>query len=256
MTEQEIQKVRKSLKEEWHRQTFDAFLLGMEVLRLTGHDWEKYVKAARTAVDRVAWASYDTIRKSFMDQAEILLQDQGLFLDARNALKQRMYIRFMEGRIRYFEFLEQKEKYPEAPVPVGVADFHNTELAAVFAHLPEQAEVKERLKDLNIHWDYEQLHLVTFFSSQLSLGSGDRSRSRPNHSARVTYQHLVSPESILWIASMLGEKEETIRQAAGMAEQRQTYREKSVVIRNVIPWSRIYGLALTWVEKERETGQN
>ena len=256
MTEQKILKVRKSLKEEWRRQTFDAFLLGMEVLCLTGREQEAYVKAARAAVGQVSWASYDATRQSFLKQAEDLLANQGLFLEGRNALRDRMYVRFMEGRIRFFEFPEQKEQCPEPAVPVGTADFHNTELAAVFAHLPEQPEVKKWLQYLRVSWDYEQLHMVSWFSGQLSLGSGDYSRSRPNHSARVTYQRLLNPYSLLWIAAALGEKEETVRQAAEMAEQRQTYKEKCVVIRNAIPFSRIYELVLPMVEKEKEAVSN
>ena len=142
MTDLDIEKMRKSLREEWQRQTFDAFLLGMEVLRLTGRDQEDYVKAAKAAVGKVSWATYDLTRDSFLKQAEKLLENRGLFLEGRQALRDRMYVRFMEGRIRFFEFLEKKEKCPEPPVPVGEADFHNTELAAVFAHLPPQPETE------------------------------------------------------------------------------------------------------------------
>ena len=251
MTEQDIEKVRRSLREEWQRQTFDAFLLGMEVLRLTGREQESYVKAAGAAAGKISWLSYDHTRESFLKQAENLLRDRGLFLEGRNALRGRMYVRFMEGRIRSFEFLEQKEKCPLSPIPVGEADFHNTEMAAVFAHLPLLPEEKW-LKELEVRRAYEQLHMVTWFAGQLSLGKGDFARSRPNHSARVTYQRVQTPSSLLWITAALGENPEVVRLAGKAAEQREGYKEKCVLIRNRIPFSRIYQLALPLVEKERE----
>jgi len=122
------------------------------------------------------------------------------------------------------------------------------------AHLPEQPDVKRFLEELHARWDYEQLHMVTWFSGQLSIGQGKYSRSRPNHSARVTYQRLLNPHSLLWIAAALGEKPEVVRRAAMMAEQRETFKEKCIVIRNQIPWNRIYALALPLVWKEREAG--
>ena len=251
MTDLDIEKVRRSLREEWKRQTFDAFLLGMEVLRLTGREQESYVKAAREAAGKISWLSYDHTRESFMKEAEILLTDRGLFPEGRNALRDRMYVRFMEGRIRFFERLEQKEKCPVSPIPVGEADFHNTEMAAVFAHLPLLPDEKW-LKDLKISRAYEQLHMVTWFAGQLSLGKGDFARSRPNHSAQVSYQRVQSPSSLLWIAAALGENPEVVRLAGKAAEQREAYKEKCVLIRKRIPFSRIYQLALPLVEKERE----
>lgn len=252
MTEQELLKIRKEQAFEWQRQALDAFLLGMEVLQLTGREQERYMKKACSAVEKIDWTSYDSVRRSFMNQAADLLKDRGLFLDGRNMLRQKMYIRFMEGRIRFFEFQEKQECCPEAPIPVGESDFHNTELAAVFAHLPAQPEVKQWLENLGVSWNYDQLHMVTWFSGQLSLGTGKYSRSRPNHSARVTYQRLLNPYSLLWIAAALGENEKTVQRAAVMAAERETFKEKCIVIRNMIPFSRIYELALPLVEREKE----
>ena len=256
MTETDIQELRKGFGFERQRQAFDAFLLGMEALQLSGPDRVGYVKEARDAVRRIVWPACETVRISFLHQAGMLLEDLGLDIDTRKALQQKMYIRFMEGRIRFYEFQERLEQYPDDPVPVGLADFHNTEMAAVFAHLPAQPETEKWLWDLGVYWGNTQLHMVNWFAGQLSIGSGKYGRIRPNHSARVTYQRLQDPFALLWIAASLGEKEEAVRRAAQMAEQRETREEKCIVIRNMIPFSRIYRLALPTVLKERENGRS
>lgn len=112
--------------------------------------------------------------------------------------------------------------------------------------------MEKYLHEIEGSWIYDQLHMVTWFSVQLSMGSGKYSRSRPNHSARVTYQRLLNPYSLLWIAAVLGEKQEVVRRAAEAVAQRKTYAEKCIVIRNQIPFSRFYEPALPFVEKERK----
>ena len=167
-------------------------------------------------------------------------------------IRNRMYVRFMEGRIKYFQYLEKKEHAQLPPIPVGQVDIPNTEMAAVFAHLEQDEEQRAFLEGSRIRWDYEQLHMVTWFASQLSLGSGLYSRSRPNHSARVTYERLLNPYSLLWIATALGEDRELIQEVYRAADEKKDYRDKAITIRNRIPYSRIYRLALPLVERERE----
>ncbi len=157
----------------------------------------------------------------------------------------------MEGRIRYFEYLEKEERCPVPPVPVKEQDYHNTELASVFAHLTDQPEIRNWLEDIEVKWTYEQLHMVSWFSAQLSLGSGKYSRSRPNHSAKTTYERLLNPFSLLWIAAVLGENPDVVRQARYEMDAYTTWRAKCGVVRRAIPWSRIHELAAPLVEKER-----
>ncbi len=253
MTEQEILEVRRKLIYEYQRQTFDAFLVGMREMGLSGQDQALFVMEAAVESIHIVWTAYDTVRQSFLDLAKKLLDGYGLSRGEMEDVRKKMYVRFLEGRIRFFEFLEQLEQCPEKPVSVGAADIHNAELAEVFAHLSAGRGEKEFLAELGVRWDYEQLHTITWFAGQLSVGQGKSSRSRPNHSARVTYQQLLNPYSLLWIAAGLGEDPEVIRQAAALAEQRETYKEKSIVIRNMIPFKRIYDLALPLLEKEAET---
>ena len=125
-------------------------------------------------------------------------------------------------------------------------------MATIFAHLPPQPAVEEFLDSINVCWTYDQLHMVTWFSCQLSLGEGLYSRSRPNHSARVTYERLLNPYSLLWIALALEEDQDLILDANEAMKPHKDYRDKAIAIRNRIPYSRIYCLALPLVEKERE----
>ena len=130
-------------------------------------------------------------------------------------------------------------------------DFHNTEMATVFAHLPDQPGTAAWLKPLDISWTYDQLHMVTWFSCQLTLGSGKYSRSRPNHSAKATYERLLNPFSLLWIAAALGVERDLVEKTRKEIDGFVSWRAKCGVVRRAIPWKRIYELALPLIEKER-----
>ena len=122
----------------------------------------------------------------------------------------------------------------------------------MFAHLPAQPEIKNWLKPLDVSWDYDQLHMVNWFAGQLSLGSGKYSRSCPNHSAKKTYERLVNPYSLLWIAAAMGVERELVEKARKEMDEYVSWRAKCGTIRRAIPWKMIYELALPLVEEERK----
>lgn len=74
-------------------------------------------------------------------------------------------------------------------------------LKALPAHLPisdafEKADPQKRNR-----WRRSQReHMSGWFAQQTSLGSGAFSRTKPNRSARTTYQRLIHPKGIVWIA--------------------------------------------------------
>lgn len=254
MLEQEILKARKSIRKEAERLVFDAFLLPLQEMQMAEQVKLNLIRDAKRLSGRIHWLSYDTVRESFMTCACELLKGMGLAAPVLDDYRARMYVRFMEGRIRFFQDLEKREKSVLPAIEPGKMDFHNAEMAVVFAHLKEDPEVVTFLKEMDIRWAYEQLDMVSWFSGQLSAGKDGCSGSGPNHSARVTYNRLTDPYSVVWIAAVLGEDRELIRQAveASVTGQKRTYKEKAVIIRNFIPFTRIYRLALPLVEAERK----
>lgn len=252
MTCYEKETIRKQLPHEVFRFVFDALIVPVDWLPLSQDEEKELGKRALQRAHWINWETYTTTRKSFLETADNLLmpyKDRISYGDLYD-LKLRMYTAFMESRISYFEWVEQQEHAELPPIEPGEHDFRNTEMAAVFAHLPPQPETAAWLRTINIDWTYDRLNMVTWFSGQLSLGSGKFSRSRPNHSARVTYERLLNPYSLLWIAAALGEdKDLVIRTAHEMAEY-DTYRAKCGIIRRNIPWKHIYELALPLAEVE------
>ncbi len=253
MLHDQISGLRARVPYESLRFVFDAYIFPVNELPLSQAEEKAYGQQALKVAGQINWETYTTARQSFLAGAENLLRlcrdriSAGDFLNYR----QRMYVRFMEGRIRFFEWKEGQEHAELPPIPVGEGDFHNTELAAVFAHLSFQPEVSGWLKTINVSWTYDQLHMVSWFSGQLSLGSGKYSRSRPNHSAKKTYERLLNPFSLLWIAAALGEDKDLVIRTAEEMKQYTTWRAKCGVVRRAIPWKRIYELALPLIETER-----
>lgn len=248
----DIKTARSSLPTEWQRLTFDAFALPVHDLGLTDDQERAYVRKAKEVVNRVDWETYTTTRQTFLSLAGELLDACTLTDTVRQDVLRSMYISFMEGRIRYFKYRERTEHCPLPPIPVGEDDFHNTELAAVFAHLPDQPETAAWLEEIDVSWTYDQLHMVTWFSGQLSLGSGKYSRSRPNHSAKTTYERLLNPFSLLWIAAALGEDKDLVIRTGHEIKDYVSWRSKCGVVRRAIPWKRIHELALPLVEAEKK----
>ena len=241
--EKEIYTARMCILREEQRQTFDALILPLEDLQLGEKTRKDWIAKARVQSGDIDWTAYDLTRMSFMMFASEVLQVLDLPYVQMNGIRQKMYTRFMEGRIRCFMDREKREKCPLPAVPAGEADLDNTEMAAVFARLAEKEDLSSFLEEMRIDWKYEQLHMVTWFASQLSLGEGIYCRTRPNHSARVTYERLLNPQSLLWIAAALGEDRDLLRDAFRVAAERRDCRDKAVILRNRIPFSRIYRLA-------------
>ena len=246
--------MRKQLPHEVLRFVFDALIIAADWLPVSQDEEKEIGKRALQRARWIDWETYTTVRKSFLDTADNLISPYKDRISSEELfdLKQRMYTRFMEGRIRFFEWLEEQEHAELPPIEPGENDFHNTEMAALFAHLPPQPDVAAWLQTIDISWTYDRLHMVTWFSGQLSLGSGKYSRSRPNHSAKTTYERLLNPYSLLWIAAALGENKDLIIRTAEKIKAYETYRAKCGVIRGAIPWKRIHELALRRMEQEKE----
>ncbi len=254
MMASDIRKLRNTLPYGALRFVFDAFILPVNELPLSQPEEKAFGRLALKAARGIDWETYTTARRTFLAGADEMLRACVGRIPAEEflGLRRRMYVRFMEGRIRYFEWQEEQEHAQLPAIPVGENDFHNTEMAALFAHMPFQPETADWLKTVPVSWIYDQLHMVTWFSGQLSLGSGKYSRSRPNHSARTTYERLLNPFSLLWIAAALGEDKDLVIKTGLEMQGYLSWRAKCGVVRRAIPWKRICELALPLVEKERE----
>jgi len=249
----EVRVMRNMLGEEWERQCWDAFMLPLDRLQLFPAEQKQYALMAIDSVHYIHWLSYDTVRITFRTCCDKLIRRFGRALDNKGEkqAKKDMYVRFMEGRIQFFQYKEKQENCQLPAIEVQEKDFHNVEMASVFAHLPAQPEIRNWLKPLDVSWDYDQLHMVNWFAGQLSLGSGKYSRSCPNHSAKKTYERLVNPYSLLWIAAAMGVERELMEKARKEMDEYTSWRAKCGAIRRAIPWKMIYELALPMIMEER-----
>ena len=155
-----------------------------------------------------------------------------------------MMRRFMIGRINTFQEIEREENFQGKCIEPGTEDLHNCDMAEIFAMLPPQPEVARYLKDIGVDYRYDHLHMVTWFVGQLSLGEGFYSRSCPNHSAKVTYERLKNPWSLLWIVAALGENPEVVISVGKEIKEYVSWTAKCCVIRRAVPWKRVYELAI------------
>ena len=103
----DVRAARMCFSQEWERQTLDAFLLPLHDLGFLKREKTTFVRKAAEAVNRLDWETYTTTRRTFMMLAEDLLKIRSMPSSDLLKIRDRMYVRFMEGRIRYFQFLEQ-----------------------------------------------------------------------------------------------------------------------------------------------------
>lgn len=92
-------------------------------------------------------------------------------------------------------------------------------------------------------WSSQQEHMVSWFRSQETTGSGAFTRRSPNMSARTTYNRLQCPGALLWIAEALGVDESIVKAVADMSAAEEEKRRRSALIRRHIPWAMIEGAA-------------
>ncbi len=88
----------------------------------------------------------------------------------------------------------------------------------------------------------EKEHMVIWFRSNETKGSGSYSRNNPNKSARKCYNSLMNAASLLWIAEAVGIDELTVKKAYEAAAKSGDYRRACGAIRKIITWDMIYAL--------------
>ena len=124
-------------------------------------------------------------------------------------------------------------------------DFHNVAFARFLAGLDPYPPITERLKAEIAKTrgparnNSERDHMATWFSSQVGLGGGEYSRRRPNYSARVTYNRLLSAPGLIWISEALDIDPIRSQRAADIALGTGRVNTKCREIRKLFSWGEI-----------------
>ena len=158
------------------------------------------------------------------------------------------YVHYMEDSIQEQIDLgkEQSPDWHEPSLPES--DFHVIPFAEVLAHIPSNKDDRAFCESIGVTYDYEQLHMVRWFASQMTLGQGAYGRETPNPSARATYNRLRDANSLLWICIILGADRTLIRQAAEKAGEKRQGAGPCGIIRKLIPFDALLPLAQNWYD--------
>lgn len=158
------------------------------------------------------------------------------------------FVHYMEDSIEEQIALGKEEctdwQEPELPE----SDAHVIPFAEVLAHIPYTPDDIASCESIGVTYDYEQLHMVRWFASQMTLGQGAYGRANPNPSARATYNRLRYANSLLWICSVLGVERNLIRQAAEEAGDKRQGARPCGIIRQLIPFDDLLPLAQHWYD--------
>ena len=124
-------------------------------------------------------------------------------------------------------------------------DFHNVEFAKFLARLEPHPPITEALraeitkKRGAPRHASERDHMSNWFYSQISKGYGDYSRRRPNYSARVTYNRLLSATGLIWISEALDIDATRSQHAADLALGPGHVTTRCRAIRKLFPWGEV-----------------
>ena len=137
----------------------------------------------------------------------------------------------------------------------AIDDVNTVQFAGVLtlAALYGQPDDKDFCAAIGIQYDFEQLHMCDWFSSQITNGGGQYSRTETNNSARTAYNRLRNPQSLLWIGVVMGVDREVLRAAAAEMEEKKNNAAKCSIVRKHVPFDRVFaGYQNALKELERE----
>lgn len=120
-------------------------------------------------------------------------------------------------------------------------DIRVEELARYLYMLEPLPPVTVRLDKWGSRYPSQKVHMITWLRFQTIAASGAYGRSKPNYSAKVCYNRFLNPGGLLWLAEVLGAKEEVLCLAVQKAieAEKQDYRGRCVAFRDIIPWAHI-----------------
>lgn len=124
-------------------------------------------------------------------------------------------------------------------------DFHNVEFSKFLNRLDPHPPITEALraeltkKRGKPRHASERDHMADWFYSQISKGYGEYSRRRPNYSARVTYNRLLSVTGLIWISEALDIDPTRSEHAVDIALGPGRVTTKCRDIRKLFPWGEV-----------------
>ena len=123
-------------------------------------------------------------------------------------------------------------------------DVYVQEFAEMLSYLEPHPPLTEELDTWGCTYQSEKAHMFWWFASQETNGSESYTRSTPNSSSKITYNRLLAPGAMLWIAEVMGETPERLRAACHAAAEAEKvhWRNRAKGFREVIPFDRIYEL--------------
>ena len=182
--------------------------------------WNDYLEA-RTTAEQAFRAFYEQ-QKYPVEELDGLLED--------------FIISFFNQVIDECQY-EWEDAHPDEEMPEAPADdVHTLLMARVFSWVPFREEDEAFCKSIGVEYHFEQLHMCTWFSSQITNGEGHYSRSEINYSARTAYNRLMNPRSLLWIGVVMGADRTALKAAAEEMAEKKTNAAKCGTVRRHVPF--------------------
>ncbi len=116
--------------------------------------------------------------------------------------------------------------------------------ACIMEYLDPMPPVTKELDQWGCRYPSQKAHMILWFDSQVTTGSGSYTRKQGNSSSKEAYNRLMNPGALLWIAEALGSDESALRRAAAAAaeEEKTNVRGRCKAFRAVISWDDLYPL--------------
>ena len=114
----------------------------------------------------------------------------------------------------------------------------------VFEVLAPFPDIVQRLDKWGSPYKSQKAHVVNWFASQKTTGSGAYTRQAGNNSARTCYNRLLNPGMLIWMAAVLGADEGKIEEAtaAAIEAEKINYRKRCTAFRELFPFEEIVRL--------------
>ena len=139
-----------------------------------------------------------------------------------------------------------EENAPESILPAK-DDLDVIFMARLFTRMPLFPDDYQKYSRYEVCNAYDAQHMVWWFSGQITLGSGAYRRSKPNFSAKKTWNGLRNPYSLLWIAIALGVEDAVVAAAFSAMKTNGNLASQCSAIRKHISFDAIHNRALSYL---------